>query len=181
MKTQIKSFTLGACLTLALLGAYALAVNIPNLFEAGDVIRASKMNANFAALKTSVDTLETSSSALKTSVDELKARPVPPKVSIAPVDDRFAVIYENGQGTQRISVRPDGTVFAQTDPNTTVTKPAVGKYCIFVSSGVAFGTVASLENSGGNPSFNTIRVSTTVTTSCGERSFAVEIFGLVVQ
>jgi hypothetical protein len=42
-----------------LLCVYAFAVNIPNLFSSGDVISAAKMNANFDAVKTAVNTLET--------------------------------------------------------------------------------------------------------------------------
>jgi hypothetical protein len=59
MKNNLKSFALGASLTLGLLGVYALAVSIPHMFSSGDVISAAKMNANFAAVKTAVDTLET--------------------------------------------------------------------------------------------------------------------------
>jgi hypothetical protein len=58
MKTNLKSFALGASLTLGLLGVYALAVSVPNIFASGDVISAAKMNANFAALKTATDALE---------------------------------------------------------------------------------------------------------------------------
>jgi hypothetical protein len=58
MKTNLKSFALGASLALGLLGVYALAVNIPNSFTAGDVISAAKMNANFTATKTAIDVLE---------------------------------------------------------------------------------------------------------------------------
>jgi hypothetical protein len=58
MKTNLKSFALGASLALGLLGVYSLAVNIPNLFSSGDVISAAKMNANFSAVKTAVDGLE---------------------------------------------------------------------------------------------------------------------------
>jgi hypothetical protein len=58
MKTNLKSFALGASLTLGLLGVYALAMSIPNGFTAGDVISAAKMNANFTAVKTAVDALE---------------------------------------------------------------------------------------------------------------------------
>jgi hypothetical protein len=57
MKTNLKSFALGASLALGLLGVYALAVSIPNVFSSGDVISAAKMNANFTAVKTAVDTL----------------------------------------------------------------------------------------------------------------------------
>ena len=60
MKTNLKSFALGACLTLSLLGVYALAVSIPNIFAGGEVISAAKMNANFSSVKTAVDALEAS-------------------------------------------------------------------------------------------------------------------------
>ena len=59
MRIHLKSFALGFSITLAVLGVYALAVNLPNVFAAGDVISAKKMNDNFAALKTSIDSLET--------------------------------------------------------------------------------------------------------------------------
>jgi len=58
MNINLKSFALGACLTLATLGAYSLAVSIPNVFASGDVISAAKMNANFTATKTAIDALE---------------------------------------------------------------------------------------------------------------------------
>lgn len=61
MNIHLKSFALGVSITLAALGVYALAVNLPNTFAAGDVISASKMNENFVALKSSVDSLETAS------------------------------------------------------------------------------------------------------------------------
>lgn len=59
MNIHLKSFALGISITLAVLGVYALAINLPNTFAGGEVISASKMNANFTALKTSVDSLET--------------------------------------------------------------------------------------------------------------------------
>jgi hypothetical protein len=58
MKTNLKSFALGASLALGLLGVYALALSIPNGFTAGDVISAAKMNANFDALRAAVTALE---------------------------------------------------------------------------------------------------------------------------
>jgi hypothetical protein len=58
VKINLKSFALGASCSLGLLGMYALAVSIPNSFTAGDVVSAAKMNANFAAVKASIDTLE---------------------------------------------------------------------------------------------------------------------------
>ena len=61
MKTNLKSFALGASLALGLLGVYALAVSIPNIFAGGEVISAAKMNANFEALKTAVNALEANS------------------------------------------------------------------------------------------------------------------------
>jgi hypothetical protein len=65
MKTNLKSFALGASLTIGLLGVYALAVNIPNIFASGDVISAAKMNENFAAMKTAVDALEAKTATLQ--------------------------------------------------------------------------------------------------------------------
>jgi hypothetical protein len=61
LKINLKSFALGASLTLGLLGVYGLAVTVPNLFAAGDVISAAKMNANFAALKAEVNALKSKS------------------------------------------------------------------------------------------------------------------------
>jgi hypothetical protein len=58
MQTNLKSFALGVSLALGLLGVYALAMSIPNGFTAGDVISAAKMNANFTAVKSAVDSLE---------------------------------------------------------------------------------------------------------------------------
>jgi hypothetical protein len=58
LKINLKSFTLGASLMLGLLGVYGLAVTIPNLFTAGDVISATKMNANFAALEAEINALK---------------------------------------------------------------------------------------------------------------------------
>jgi hypothetical protein len=58
LKINLKSFALGASLTLGLLGVYALAVTIPTIFAAGDVISAAKMNANFAALEAEINALK---------------------------------------------------------------------------------------------------------------------------
>jgi hypothetical protein len=58
LKINLKSFALGASLMLGLLGVYGLAVAIPNIFTAGDVISATKMNANFAALEAEVNALK---------------------------------------------------------------------------------------------------------------------------
>lgn len=73
MKTNLKSFTFGASLTLGLLGVYALAVSIPNAFTAGDVISAAKMNANFDAMKTAVDSLETKAATTDTKTAALES------------------------------------------------------------------------------------------------------------
>jgi hypothetical protein len=61
LKINLKSFALGASLTLGLFGMYALAVTVPNIFAAGDVISAAKMNANFAALEAEVNALKSKS------------------------------------------------------------------------------------------------------------------------
>lgn len=53
---NLKYFALGAAIVAAGLGA--MAVTIPNTFNAGDVISASGINANFTAVKTAVDALE---------------------------------------------------------------------------------------------------------------------------
>jgi hypothetical protein len=66
LKINLKSFALGASLTLGLLGAYSLAVTVPNLFAAGDVISAAKMNANFAALEAEVNALKSKSLGFET-------------------------------------------------------------------------------------------------------------------
>ena len=47
-----------------LVGVSAVAVNVPNAFVAGEVISASEMNANFAALEEAVSALEGSAEAL---------------------------------------------------------------------------------------------------------------------
>ena len=61
MNIHLKSLALGVSITLAALGVYALAITLPNTFAAGDLISASKMNENFAALKASVEKLEAAS------------------------------------------------------------------------------------------------------------------------
>jgi hypothetical protein len=58
LNINLKSFALGVSLALGLLGVYALAAAIPNIFAAGDVISAAKMNANFAALEAEINTLK---------------------------------------------------------------------------------------------------------------------------
>jgi hypothetical protein len=73
MKTNLKSFALGASLALGLLGVYALAVSIPNIFAGGDVISAAKMNENFAAMKTAVDALEAKVTTLETKTAALES------------------------------------------------------------------------------------------------------------
>ncbi len=65
LKINLKSFALGISLTLGTLGMYALAVSIPNVFAPGDFITAEKMNANFTALKTATNTLETKTATLE--------------------------------------------------------------------------------------------------------------------
>ncbi|WP_456413420.1 hypothetical protein, partial [Oceanithermus profundus] len=52
------------------LGLWGLAVTIPNTFSSGEVVSAAKMNENFQALKTAVDTLEAKVAALE---DKLSA------------------------------------------------------------------------------------------------------------
>lgn len=54
--SNIKFFFLGAAIVAS--GLWAAAVTIPNNFAAGDALSASKLNANFAAVKTAVDALE---------------------------------------------------------------------------------------------------------------------------
>jgi Chaperone of endosialidase len=55
LKNLVLGFTLGS------FGLAALAVSIPNNFTAGTPISSSQVNANFTALKTAIDTLQTSS------------------------------------------------------------------------------------------------------------------------
>jgi hypothetical protein len=55
MKNNIRSLIFGFIFTAI---GVALAVTIPNNFSSGEVISSSKVNANFAALKTAVDALE---------------------------------------------------------------------------------------------------------------------------
>ncbi len=55
LKNLVLGFTLGS------FGLAALAVSIPNNFSAGTPISSSQVNANFMALKTAIDTLQTSS------------------------------------------------------------------------------------------------------------------------
>lgn len=54
--SNLKSFVLGAALVAT--GLWAAAVTIPNTFSAGEVLSAAKLNANFAAIKTAIDALE---------------------------------------------------------------------------------------------------------------------------
>jgi hypothetical protein len=118
MKTNLKSFALGASLTLGLLGVYALAVSIPNPFTAGDVISAAKMNANFDAVKTAVDALE---------------------AKVVTLDSKTASLetFKNAAPTAKGSLRAfalvsaDGTVnnqFSSTGGTVTVAKTGVGRY-----------------------------------------------------
>jgi hypothetical protein len=67
LKINLKSFALGASLTLGLFGVYGLAVAIPNIFAPGDLITAEKMNANFTALKTATNALEAKTTTLETA------------------------------------------------------------------------------------------------------------------
>ena len=73
MKTNLRSFVLGVSLALGLLGVYALAANIPNIFASGDVISAAKMNENFAAMRTAVDALEAKVATLETKTASLES------------------------------------------------------------------------------------------------------------
>lgn len=163
--SNLKFFLLGAFLVAS--GLWAMAVTIPNNFSAGEVVSAAKLNANFAALKTAVDALE--------------AKPAPPTVAAAPADDRFAVMYVNGSGTQTLAVRGDGSIRDQSDLALTVTKLSTGVYCI-KAPGAREGAVGSLQNQGGG-GIGTIRVSMGIGGPCNAVSgsnIAVETFSLSV-
>jgi hypothetical protein len=104
MKTNLKSFALGASLTLGLLGVYALAVSIPNIFAGGEVISAAKMNANFLAVKTAVDTLETGVPGIdfatinQTSINVRGAPVTLATVTISAPGPGFVNVHFDGQG-----------------------------------------------------------------------------------
>ena len=66
MQKNIRSFIIGGFVASSL---GALAVNIPNTFNAGQPIKASEINANFSALKTAVDALEVSPLKLPASLE----------------------------------------------------------------------------------------------------------------
>jgi hypothetical protein len=121
MKTNLKSFALGASLTLGLLGVYALAVSIPNFFTAGDVISAAKMNANFEAMKTAIDALEAKVATLETktaSLESFRTGLASAKGSIR----AFAVV--NGVASPSTIVNQ----FTSDGATITLSRTAVGRY-----------------------------------------------------
>jgi hypothetical protein len=164
--SNLKFFFLGAALVAT--GLWAMAVTIPNNFSAGEVLSAARINANFAALNTAVDALE--------------ARPTPPTVTVAPADDRFAVMYVNSGGIRRLLIRGDGSIREQSDPAVTLTKLSTGVYCIN-APGALEGAVGSLQNQGGG-GIGTIRVSQGIAGPCNAvtgTTITVETFRLSVS
>ncbi len=61
----------------AALGLWGLAVTVPNAFKSGDVVSAAKTNANFNALKSSVEALEAEVGSLINRVATLRRKPDP--------------------------------------------------------------------------------------------------------
>jgi hypothetical protein len=124
MKTNLKSFTLGASLALGLLGVYALAVSIPNVFSSGEVISAAKMNANFEALKTTVDALETKTAALQA------AKSLPARDGY----NAYALIPSSGVIDEIYSFNPGGGI--------SLTSSTAGNYIVtFLGNHLAIRTV----------------------------------------
>jgi hypothetical protein len=122
LKINLKSFALGTSLTLGLLGMYALAAAIPNIFAAGEVISAAKMNANFAALEAEINALKSKNLEFET----------------------FKNAASTAKGTVRalVSIASNGTVFKQYSSaggTITVTKSAAstGVYSVVIP-GVGF-------------------------------------------
>lgn len=128
MKTNLKSFALGASLTLGLLGVYALAVSLPNLFASGDVISAAKMNANFAAVKSAVDSLEAGIPGIdfttinKTSINVRGAPVTLATVTISAPGPGFVHVQFDGQaiptaGDRLVLAASDSTDWGVNDGN----------------------------------------------------------------
>jgi hypothetical protein len=141
---NLRRFVSGFALGVA---GFAVAMSLPNLFASGTAISSSAVNANFAAVKAAVDSLE------------------------ATVAGKQAVVSGTCMGTQAIqtiaangtvtcggaprawvTVNSDGSVYQQSAGVTwTITKNAIGHYCIQPTPAI-IGTyaplVATLSNSG---------------------------------
>jgi competence protein ComGC len=114
MKNNLKAFTLGVSLSMMLIGAYALALSIPNLFNAGEPINASKMNANFTAVKTAVDALEQKVSKLESSTK-------------GPTDKGVIRAFVTASGAGAINNQ-----YNSTGGNITISNDATGKYQVSI-------------------------------------------------
>lgn len=160
MNINLKSFALGASLMLGLLGVYALAASIPNIFAAGDVISAAKMNANFAALTAEINALKSKNLEFET----------------------FKNAAPNAKGTVRAlaSIAVNGTVFKQYSSvggNITVTKSATaaGAYSV-VLPGVGFNLA---EDTVLVTPVNSTRVVCSATELSNQNGIFVECFNFV--
>jgi hypothetical protein len=160
MNINLKSFVLGASLTLGTLGMYALAVSIPNVFAAGDVISATKMNANFAALEAEINALKSKNLEFET----------------------FKNAAPNAKGTVRAlaSIAGNGTVFKQYSSaggTITVTKSAsvAGVYSVVIP-GVGFNLA---EDTVLVTPVNSTRVVCSTTELSNQNGIFVECFNIV--
>ena len=118
-----KAFALGLTTAIATLGAFAAAFSIPNAFSGGEVISATKMNANFEALGSAVTALEANGSVST-------ARLADNAVTAAKIADEPGA----GQDVNAGSIALDGTL--QTIQEVTITAPAAGFALVVASTEV---------------------------------------------
>jgi hypothetical protein len=143
--SNLKYFVLGAALVAAGLGA--LAVNIPHSFSSGQVISAAQLTANFAAVKTAVDTLETKVAALEGPTGRSSAGSrtltLGNTTSTGPAElGRFSVTLP---GPGRLIVRVSGLAFINVDSGTT--SSITESFGVGLCDATAVSTVASCEGS----------------------------------
>ncbi|ADR37630.1 hypothetical protein Ocepr_2181 [Oceanithermus profundus DSM 14977] len=146
MTQKLKYALLG--FLVAALGLWGLAVTIPNSFSSGEVVSAAKMNENFQALKTAVDTLEAKVAALE---DKLSAVG-PGQKALASKDGAMARALVRWNGT---SVSVDNLwSFNSSGSGITATRTGPGEYQVdfldLAAANTPYGTaVASTRDNTG--------------------------------
>jgi hypothetical protein len=158
-ETVMKNFNLRSLMlgfAFASLGV-ALAVTIPNTFSASEVISSSKMNANFAAMKTTVDTLEA-------KVATLEA-----KKSLSGLEGYYA--YALVLGAAGVT-NPNATFPFNPAGAITVASPAIGLFTVtFAGTHPDIRTVQVTQYQGGATSFGNCQVISWGTTSVVVRCY----------
>jgi hypothetical protein len=137
---NLKYFFLGAFVVAAGFSVLA-AVNLPHTFKAGDPIKSSEVNENFAALKQAVETLQGQVGSLSSQQSTLDGR-----VSGL---EQFKQGLPTAKGFPRVYafIKSDGTIeraWSSTGANLSVSHPSSGIYIVKYSdnNGQIYGTPA---------------------------------------